>query len=204
MSKKNESEKVEITEIQLFPSVNWCISSLNCTYIKIKLYQKYKRAKFNRYSILGSNGVIQLSVPLKGGRNQKLALTEIGIANEEGWQKRHWRTLFSCYNKSPYFEFYKESLQQLLFKNHQNLFALNLASTYWILDRLKIKYEVQLMDDPNLIQTSTNGQIGSYHYPQVFEDRVGFQSGLSTLDLLFNLGPSSGDWLLKQIDNRIR
>jgi hypothetical protein len=32
-------------------------------------------------------------------------------------------------------------------------------------------------------------------YPQVFEDRHGFQPGLSVLDLLSNQGPMAGEWL---------
>ncbi len=191
-----------MTEIQLFPTVNWWIYSLELTHIKINECQKYERAKFNRYPVAGSNGVIQLSVPLKGGRNQKQPLNEVRIANEEGWQMRHWRTLFSCYNKSPYFEYYKESLEAFIFRKHETLFALDLASVHWILDQLKMKVNIELVEDDHNAIPSGSCQNGIYYYPQVFEDRIGFQPDLSVLDLLFNLGPSAREWLLRQNEKR--
>ena len=37
----------------------------------------------------------------------------------------------------------------------------------------------------------------AFIYPQVFEDRIGFQQNLSILDMLFNTGPGAGNFFMQ-------
>jgi hypothetical protein len=109
-------------DLQLFPTVNWCKISFQKTNIKFNLYQPYNKSRFsNRYEIAGADGAIKLSVPLVGGRDQKASIKELKIANENNWQKQHWRTLVSCYGRSPFFEFYQPGLEPFFLKRYEFL-----------------------------------------------------------------------------------
>lgn len=193
---------IEVTEIQLFPNVDWNINSFMDSNIIFNPYQSYQKARINRYWVAGSGGPTLLSVPLKGGRNQKQALCDIEPAKGENWEVRHWRTLNTVYNKSPFFEYYRDSVESLLMGEHRNLFDLCLSSINWMLNVLRLPVEYSIIESKEGCTYKRVRQYGSYKYPQVFEDRTGFIPHLSGLDLIFNLGPRAGQWLLKEIEKR--
>src|SRR5437868_1373344 len=94
-----------LTENQLFPVVYSFKYWFKKKYAFLFPYGGFERSGFcNRYVIAGSNGLIQLSVPLTGGRNQKKNFKDVQISYNDNWPLKHWRTLESCYNKSPFFE----------------------------------------------------------------------------------------------------
>ena len=121
----------------------------------------------------------------------------------------HWRTIFSCYGKSPFFDYYSTDLEKLLGERHLYLFDLNLAALEWLRKVLRFPAEIIVADSINIIDYKeiaednsdkwrpNNFQAGDIlvKYPQVFEDRIGFQPNLGVLDLLFNMGPSAIDLL---------
>lgn len=193
---------VEVTEIQLFPDVDWDMSSLRHSNIIFNAYQKYEKARINRYLVAGSGGPTLLSVPLKGGRNQKQAVCNIELATRENWQIRHWRTLNTVYNKSPFFEYYRDSIKNLLFDNYKSLFDLCVSSIDWMLNVLQLSIMYSVIESEEGCIYKRIRQYDSYTYPQVFADRTGFIPHLSGLDLIFNLGPGAGQWLLREIEKR--
>src|SRR5574337_724916 len=90
-----------IIDNQSFPIVNWIkflFSKQNIILLSCESYQKMSFR--NRYVLAGSNGLINLSVPVLKGRNQKTPFRDVKISNNESWQLTHWRTITSCYNKS--------------------------------------------------------------------------------------------------------
>ena len=154
----------------------------------------------NRTRIIGSGGPVILTVPLAGGRDQKTSIKEIRIDNSQFWQKRHWRTIFSCYNRSPWFSYYREDLQPFFEKQHTFLIDFVLAGQAWIYDKLgwKQTWEV-LKDKPADIDTlnrPANLESFRYSYHQVFQEKVGFHPDLSILDLLFCEGAARANELL--------
>lgn len=168
-------------------------------------YEHFQKMSFlNRCTLLGGNGPIMLSVPLDGGRNQKTVLKEVKILNKEKWQDRHWKTITSCYNKSPWFENYRHTLEPLYNRRFDFLVDWNLACFEWIRDKLSIDIPYSLSGqliknyDQNEF-TDLRGQLmpatinekfpAAERYPQVFGDRFGFVPNLSVLDHLFCVGP---------------
>ncbi|MDB5232722.1 MAG: hypothetical protein JWN76_3527, partial [Chitinophagaceae bacterium] len=132
-----------IIDLQYFTSVNSIFSFFQYTNIYFPLYQTVQKSSFaNRCIVAGSNGLINLSVPLLEGRNQKLPFKEIRISNHEKWQMRHWRTIESCYRRAPYFEFYEEPVRKLLDKDHQFLANLDIEIMSWVMKVLKYPGEV--------------------------------------------------------------
>jgi len=174
----------------------------------------FKRSSYrNRMIIAASNGPIQLSIPLIGGRSIKSRYKEVEIDNKSNWQRDHFRTLSTAYGNSPYFMFYRDELEQLFQKKPSLLYEWNLLCLSWVLKKMKIekKLEHELIHENNSSQTSFvdlyspqnfNGQptIISVTYNQVFEDKTGFLANLSVLDLLFNEGAHSKQVLLNMLD----
>jgi hypothetical protein len=185
-------------DLQLFPTVNWCKISFQKTNIKFNLYQPYNKSRFsNRYQIAGADGAIKLSVPLVGGRDQKASIKELKIANDNNWQKQHWRTLVSCYGRSPFFEFYQPGLEPFFLKRYEFLADLQMDSLQWIKKMLKAKtkFEFSESEAGSAAGDLAEAEKSEIIYPQVFEDRTGFLPNLSILDLLFCTGPASAKHL---------
>jgi hypothetical protein len=177
----------------------------NFTHCIFDQYEHFQKMSFrNRCTLSGGNGPVNLTVPIAGGRNQKTIMKDVRILNRVGWQANHWKTITSCYNKSPWFEHYRDDLQKLY--NHKQKFLLdwNLTCFEWICDKMAIKISTSLSDQyeknynesefedwrGRLMPSTINSNFpDTKRYPQVFEDRFGFIPNLSILDYLFCNGP---------------
>ncbi|MBL7697734.1 MAG: WbqC family protein [Chitinophagaceae bacterium] len=164
-------------------------------------YEHFQKMSFrNRCTLSGGNRPIVLSIPIYGGRNQRAAMKDVRIRNSESWQARHWKTIMSCYNKSPWFGHYAGELESLYSRKFEFLKDWNLECFKWIADKLSIETswslsnsyqenynDSQFLDWRNKLKPSTINQIFPPvpRYPQVFEDRFGFIPHLSVLDFLF-------------------
>jgi len=195
-----------IIENQYFPVVNWFKYSFSEKHIKILASEVYQKMSFrNRTVICGSNGLIHLSVPLEQGRNQKVVFKDVQVCYREQWQLNHWRSIFSCYGKSPFFDYYRADLEKLFSLKQKFLFDLDIAIIEWLKKVLHFTAEIAVVEDAgNFIAEEAgedarnkwlpkNFQQGNSFivYPQVFEDRIGFQPNVSILDILFNMGPAA-------------
>lgn len=163
----------------------------------------------NRALIAGSNGIISLSIPLHQGRNQKVLMKDVRIANKEAWQKRHRRSIFSSYNHSPWFDHYRDELEILYEKEFQFLMDWNLHCFEWISRKLNMKSQIVLTEnyqkcyDPsnwvdmrNSVLPKNFTQFSPGKYRQVFQEKLGFIPNLSILDLLFCEGVKAMDLLV--------
>lgn len=202
---QNNISNSYIIESQYFGQVNWYKLLFEISNIEIAQYEAYPKTSFrNRTIISGSNGLIVLSVPLQKGRIQKSQTRDVKISYDQDWQEQHWRSIVSCYGKSPFFEYYQDSLKTLFQKKQEYLLDLNWVTQEWALKQLKSKLipPFALAQEIDFKQTETdfrdkfkpnNFQMvqNQVNYPQVFEDRIGFQPNLSILDLLSCMGPAS-------------
>lgn len=161
----------------------------------------------NRCVVLGGSGPIMLSIPLKGGRSQRRLTREVEIDHQQAWAKRHWKTLVSCYNRSPWFEAYRSELEMLYLRRDRFLVDWNQACMEWLTDKLSIQATICLGEGPldkgwmeaqteevadwrnRLMPATIDRQINpAIRYTQVFADRFGFIPNLSLLDFLFCTG----------------
>jgi hypothetical protein len=171
-----------------------------------------KQTYRNRAIILGANGTIPLIVPVEKGRGQKINIKDLHIAYDEEWQRNQWRTIFSAYNSSPFFEYYADDIEPFFRKKHRFLFDLNWQITETLLEILEIPLALNLTEDFEQVpenclnfreQISPKNQsiepdplFVAQPYTQVFSGKFGFVPNLSILDLLFNEGPSAHAVLL--------
>lgn len=199
-----------ITVNQYIGNIIWYKTLFKFSHIKIEQYETYQKMSFrNRMVIVGSNGLINLSVPLENGRSQKGLIKDVKIDNTSNWANQHMRSILACYGKSPFFEYYRDSLFAIYLKPFVYLQDLNMAMITWVNRQLKypgnisfteqyhIDYPAGYVDLRNQIKPSQFQLVeNQIKYVQVFEDRVGFQNNLSILDLLFCSGPNATSILI--------
>ena len=215
MVKQRDLMSIILTEFQYFGTVNWYKLLFQFSNIQFEQYETYQKMSFRkRCMIVGSNGLINLSVPLEKGRSQKLLIKDVKISYSENWQEQHWRSIASCYGNSPFFEFYEESLLLLFEIRPTYLIDLNWQTFEWVTKRLKWGAQMErtdqyLPENPNGVFDARNLFKPRYYdqlkdvvkYQQVFEDRIGFKPNLSVLDLMFCNGPGSKSLLTSNQSN---
>ena len=180
-----------------FPSISY-IAALIHFDCKIELYENYqKRSARNKCEILAANGRLQLSVPLQKGKTQK-PITEVEIDYSEDWIKNHIRSIRSAYGTSAYFDFYFDTVCDLLEKKESKLYKLNHSILDWI-EKLGLIGEVIYTSEfvhpgkAELVDLRYGRKIDWElpDYEQVFAEKHGYVNDLSILDLIFNLGPEA-------------
>jgi hypothetical protein len=199
-----------ITVNQYIGNINWYKTLFNFTHVKIEQYESYQKMSFrNRMVIVGSNGLINLSVPLENGRGQKGIIKEVKIVNSANWADQHMRSILACYGKSPFFEYYRDGLFSIYQQPFVYLQDLNMALITWVnrqlnytgnisfTDEYQKKYGIGYLDNRHQIKPSQFQMVeNETKYVQVFEDRIGFQNNLCILDLLFCCGPNAKSFLI--------
>lgn len=190
-----------IIDCQYFANSIFYKKAIESTHVVFDIYDHGRKMSYrNRCTIAGAEGPVLLSVPLDGGRDQRRALKDVKIKNLQNWQLQHWRTICSCYNRSPWFEFYRDSLEKIYTEKFEFIMDLNLATFQWTCQALgvTIPFEVtgayqthydesEYLDWRNKLLPATILQEfpNPVRYYQVFEERTGFIPHLSILDLLF-------------------
>lgn len=200
---------IMISPYYTFPAVGWWANAERAEKLVFEVHEHYtKMSDRNRYRISGANNSILLTVPLLHGREQRTPISEVRIANDGRWQVQHWRSLFSAYNRSPYFFHYAPELEAILHAEYELLIDLNRTAFRWVAKQLGMSAPVE--ETPGFLphypaeyydfrKERKIPVITNKEYTQVFGDRMGFVPGLSILDLLFAEGPRAGQWLREVI-----
>lgn len=190
-----------------FPNILWWVYVNEADSLCFDGCEHFQKMSYrNRYYISGSNGMIQLSIPLEQGRNQRTVMKDVRISNDSNWQTQHWRTLVSVYRRSPFFEHYEPELQLLYETRYEFLCQFNMASINWVKKQIGARFEISeteayLKEYENTIDLRTirpgieKKNTDDAIYYQVFADRIGFLRNLSIVDLLFSEGPAVKNWI---------
>jgi hypothetical protein len=152
-----------------------------------------KQTDLSQFQIVGPNGRLKLSIPtVKSTR--KGSYQNVAIDYNSKWQIEHWRSIENAYLKSPFFLYYGYKIEPIFKQKHQNLYELNLA-LFEVINQC-IKSELTFNIDGVTAQNYSENILEDFEeYPQVFDAKLGFESNLSILDILFNLGPETLDFL---------
>ena len=180
--------------------MSWIVAQKEVAFFLNNNYQK--QTYRNRTEIYGANGKLKLTVPIVHNKSKKYQLDrEVEIHDDSSWQKDLWKSLESSYSSSPFFEFYKDDLYPFFQQRQKRLMDLNIALIKKIFSLLDIQIEYkkpnEVLDFSELLNAKQKivYQIPEYH--QVFNSKYGFINNLSVLDLIFNVGPDSHNYLKK-------
>jgi hypothetical protein len=99
---------------------------------------------YNRNVVLGANGVVKLTVPIKRDRAPGMTHAEVLINNEVNWGRKHWRSIEQAYAKAPFFGQYAEEIRQLYAQDWDRLIDLNLSQLKLFMKWLGISTPVSL------------------------------------------------------------
>ena len=191
--------------LHYLPEINWFVNYLTYENIFVERCENFPKSTFrNRCEIAGANGKQVLSIPVRGGRDHHQKYFETKISNVNHWQKNHWQSIQSAYGSAPFFEFYEARLKKNYERDFEFLFEFNTEILKTLLKILKTEKEVQYtkvfekeikaMKDLRSVKKREHVLLPRYY--QIFEERNGFISNLSIIDLIFHLGPQAKSFLL--------
>lgn len=90
----------------------------------------------NRNRIRAQSGELMLTVPVL--RARETPLSDLRIANEHGWQRKHWRSLEMAYAKAPYWDTYSKGLKAFYEQRWDLLIDLDEAMFRWCASHLEL------------------------------------------------------------------
>ncbi|OUW34930.1 MAG: hypothetical protein CBD39_01905 [Flavobacteriaceae bacterium TMED179] len=181
---------------------SWLLKQSTVFFTGDSLYQK--QTFRNRTMIYGANGELKLIIPIRHNqKNTKPLDIEIQISYDMKWQNQHWKSICSSYRSSPFFEFYEDEIAEFYKEKRESLFMFNLSLLVKLMMLLEEPFEYKIISFENdiykrldsLITPKIKSQTIFETYTQVFSSKHGFISNLSILDILFNLGPNSSNYL---------
>jgi len=197
---------------KVFPSlylapIEYYFHLINSENAVIDIYENFVKQTYrNRCCILSPNGVQNLTVPLVNARKRKL-IKNMKISYDDNWRKIHWKSLEAAYRSSPYFEYYEDEFHPFYHKNKYDLLIdFNGDLQHKIIELLNIDVKTQHTehyienvstenDYRNVFSPKLEAKLNFTPYIQVFSDRNGFNSNMSILDLLFNEGPNTVNYI---------
>ncbi len=191
-----------------FPPITYFAYLLKSQQAYIEIHETYPKQTFrNRCQIYESNGKLDLSLPVNKPNGNHTKTNEILISDQSNWGINHWRAIESAYNSSPFFLYYQDELKPIFLSNNTNLTEHNKLILNTLLEVIEINIKPKetseykkLYEDATDLRSALSPKkpIESLNFPeyfQVFNERHGFIQNLSILDLLFNEGPASKQYL---------
>lgn len=198
-----------LLDLQYLPSLQWFSKITQYKTVLLEASENYVKGSYrNRCHIAGAQGLLRLSVPLKGGKNAQTPIREVKISNAMPWQYQHWESIQSAYGKSPFFEYYADDLKPFFEKEYDQLWDFNydlvqslvemldLDVTFAFTETYKKQTEEDILDfrggiHPNLAKSRKDPNFEVKPYGQVFSEKYRFLSDLSLIDALFCKGPET-------------
>lgn len=188
--------------------VSHYIFAFHADKILIEAQEHYVKQSYrNRCEIASANGIMPLTIPIEKATIRKPCLKDMRISDHGNWRHLHWNAIRSSYNSSAYFEYYQDDFRPLYEKKFDFLLDFNEAAREIVFQCLDLDKTVELTsafhkelessiqdlrpfaEPQKEIELKTKVHLESYY--QVFQNKFGFQSDLSIIDLLFNMGPEA-------------
>jgi len=166
-----------------------------------------KQTYRNRISIHSPNGKLNLTIPVKKGANDHTKMKDVRISYDADWQRLHWRSLQTSYRSSSFFEYYEDDFAPFFHNKTEFLFDFDMGLLELCLKLLKmdtrIEFTTEYFENPidlkdlrkSITPKRWSASFISKPYFQVFEEKNNFIPNLSIVDLLFNQGPQSKQFL---------
>jgi len=198
-----------VFSLPYFGSIHFFREVVQHDAITIEKEENFQKQTYrNRQYIYGANGKLMLNLPVKHSKSStRKKYKDCVLDNDFKWQELHFKSLETAYRTSPYFEFYEDDVLPLFEEPFEKVFDFNLACFQMAIDLLNLDINLNFTSDykeeytspdkdfRHLIDAKTPVSTNFEPYHQVFENKHGFIPNLSILDLIFNLGPESVNYL---------
>ena len=182
----------------------WHIVNSNVIFNLSTKYQK--QTTRNRCMIMSANGPQKLIIPVRHSRKENEILHDynVKIDNTQNWKVKHWKSIQNAYRSSPFFEFYEEGFFKVFFNNEKLLYSFNINIISHINNILGVQKNIEISNrkishekyDKKLMNIKKYLCYNVPPYNQVFMSKFKFITNLSILDLIFNMGPKSINYLV--------
>lgn len=192
-----------------FPSISHFVAMVQSNKVIFEMDDNFqKQTNRNRMYIYSPNGIQLLNIPIKHSKDIHQKTKDVKIENDFNWQKQHFKSLEAAYRSSPFFEYFEDDIRPIFEKKQEFLMDLNLQTFEIVSKCLGIRLEttftveffeeVPEINDYRLLANGKKDTSVFEYYTQVFEEKEGFITNLSILDLLFNEGRYAMDYLRNQ------
>ena len=187
-----------------FGPVQWYQKLYRAEYVQIEQWESFQKQTYrNRCLIATTNGIQALTFPVERGTSP--LIKDIRISDHGNWRHLHWNALQSAYGESPFFEYYQDDIRPFFEKRWTFLLDFNEEIRQKMCELIDIQPQVSFTDEfktDGFVLMDYRSAINPKHpepdadflpkpYYQVYQQKHGFLSNLSILDLLFNMGPES-------------
>jgi hypothetical protein len=194
-----------LIELHYLPSIAFFSSLEGKDKLILEANEFFEKQTYrNRCLFLSSQQTEVLTVPLQGA-NKKIKTKDIRIDKTQNWKQKHWRTIRTCYGKSPFFEFFADDFNLIFSKKHDFLWDLNMDLLTICLKIIgqnieiteSVRYEKQIsgnvIDARSLIHPKKENSLKQFYHPTPYGQSFGntFEPNLSVIDLLLNEGPNA-------------
>ena len=196
-----------VLTIAWFPPVEYFALLAKYSSVYVEACENYQKQSYrNRCRILTASGVQDLHFPVKHrGGTFSLPIREIEVDYSTPWVVKAERCIETAYRSSAFFDYYRDELFAILDAHPRTLWEMDLRIIRFFLAKIGLRTEIVPTREyaaehvdihpkrPNAILREEGWDRPYY---QVFADRTGFVPNLSVMDLLFNEGPASLEFIL--------
>ena len=175
-----------------FGPVQWYQKLHRAEHVQIERWESFQKQTYrNRCLIATTQGIQALTVPVVRG--------ETSLIKD---------LLQSAYGESPFFEYYQDDIRPFFQNRWEFLLDFNEAIREKMCELIDIQPQVSYTEQwvehsasldyreaINPKHPAPDADFVSKPYYQVYQQKHGFLSNLSILDLLFNMGPEGIFWL---------
>lgn len=176
--------KVNLSELQCLPSLDFFRCCVSADALCLEAHETYQKGGFrNRYFIETSQGPLEMSIPLQGGRSVRALIQEVKVDDRLPWRWNHLQSIETAYRSTPYYEFLAPELKEILLMPTDSLWELNEALLRWVWSVLRWDQFIGKTTDfylnyseENVVDLRKNARIRG-------------ENSLSILHDLFHFGP---------------
>jgi len=195
-----------IVSISFLPPIGYIAALMKAGEVVIELDETYpKQTCRNRADIYGPNGKQTLIVPVSKLRGNHTRTRDIRISYALPWYKIHRRSIEAAYRNSPFFLYYQDYFLPFFEKKYEFLVDFDSEILETLFRVLQISKEIRFTEsylkqpegllDLRQDLTAKHATAICPPYTQTFAEKHGFIPNLSIIDLLFNVGPETLDYL---------